>query len=81
LQALRMNDGLVGKEDYTGVQSMEDIRAVLREAQHCPANPQLGNDAMMTDHDQDLLIDAAIDNEMMENEQSFDMRPRMPMRR
>lgn len=55
-KALHMNEERVGKEDYSSVQSLEDIRAVLSEARLGPVKAQL--DANSNGVGKDVLIDA-----------------------
>jgi hypothetical protein len=57
-QALHMNEDRVGKEDYSSVQSLEDIRAVLVEARTRPVKPQL--DANSNGNGKDVHIDATM---------------------
>lgn len=66
-----MNDSYLADEDYSGVQSVEDIRRILREAQTPGPNKYNFDTAGGEGGYEDNMIDDAIEDEFNENEQSF----------
>lgn len=66
-----MNESYLRDEDYSGVQSVEEISRILLEAQTPGPNKYKFNDE--DNGDDDHLIDAAIDDEFNANEQSFNL--------
>jgi hypothetical protein len=66
-----MNDCYLQDEDYSNVQSEEDIKRLLSEAQTPGPNKYRFNDE--DNGEDDHLIDAVIDDEFNANEQSFNL--------
>ncbi|KAI8468224.1 MAG: Snf1-like ser/thr protein kinase [Monoraphidium minutum] len=69
-EAVSMNDSYLADDDYSGVQSVEDIKALLSEAQ--TPGPSKYNFQEEGGDDYGDMIDAAIDDEFQVNEHSFD---------
>eukprot|EP00879_Flechtneria_rotunda_P013203 GHRR01013788.1.p2 GENE.GHRR01013788.1~~GHRR01013788.1.p2 ORF type:complete len:106 (-),score=35.25 GHRR01013788.1:1588-1905(-) len=73
MQAVSMNDSYLNDEDYSNVQSVEDIRRILSEAQ-TPGPNKYNFESQGHEGYEDNMIDDAIEDEMNENEQSFNPR-------
>jgi len=69
VEAMHMNECYLQDEDYSNVQSEEDIKRLLSEAQTPGPNKYRFNDE--DNGEDDHLIDAVIDDEFNANEQSF----------
>jgi hypothetical protein len=65
-----MNDSYLNDEDYNSVQSVEDIKRILSEAQTPGPNKYIFDNQGHEGYE-DNMIDEAIDEEFNENEQSF----------
>eukprot|EP00879_Flechtneria_rotunda_P002116 GHRR01002298.1.p1 GENE.GHRR01002298.1~~GHRR01002298.1.p1 ORF type:complete len:377 (+),score=117.01 GHRR01002298.1:413-1543(+) len=73
VEAVSMNDSYLNDEDYSNVQSVEDIRRILSEAQ-TPGPNKYNFESQGHEGYEDNMIDDAIEDEMNENEQSFNPR-------
>eukprot|EP00882_Tetradesmus_deserticola_P001435 GHRQ01001552.1.p1 GENE.GHRQ01001552.1~~GHRQ01001552.1.p1 ORF type:complete len:377 (+),score=197.27 GHRQ01001552.1:1110-2240(+) len=73
VEAVSMNDSYLADEDYSAVQSEEDIKRILSEAQ-TPGPNKYNFDNQGHEGYEDNMIDDAIEDEFNENEQSFNPR-------
>lgn len=71
MEAVSMNDSYLNDEDYSGVQSEEDIKRILKDAQTPGPNKYNFDNAGHEAGYEDDMIDNAIEDEFNENEQSF----------